>query len=389
MMLFLGLALAAAAMAAIMFVLWRAWRNGAWNPGEGAPYRPWSDLEQDQGRAQLVHAAILAANAHNTQPWEFSCEKDSIAIFADAERHIGSFDPFRREMHQSLGCALENLLLAARAQGLAARAELQPARLGLGGPPPGAAAIVRLAAGERTETELFRAIPGRHTHRGVFIMAHDISQAVLDEMKAIASEERDLRLLLLRGPDKTRLANLITDATQAIVGDQQMSKDNARWFRFHRDEVEQHRDGLTLDTNVTPPLQNFGAKIFPPSEASANRHWVDDTDALQLATAPLLGIIAVRDLYDRATELRVGRLWQRLHLLLTARGLAAQPLNQPIERMDRENELHQPPRTARELADVTGDASWVPAFIFRAGYPTRPAAPSPRRPVEAVMRKAA
>jgi hypothetical protein len=386
---FLSLALAAAAAAAISFVLWRAWRNGAWRADEGAAYRPWSGLQQADGRTQLVQAAILAANAHNTQPWLFSLDKDAIAISADPGRHIGSFDPFRREMHQSLGCALENILLAARAQGLEAQLELPPATLALDRPPPGPAAVARLRAAKRVEADLFRAIPHRHTHRGEFDAERDIPQALISEMQAVASEQPELSLMLFSGPQKAHLASLITSATQAIVDDPQMSKDNARWFRFRRTEIEKSRDGLTLDTNVTRPLQNFGAKIFPPSEASANQHWVEDTERLQLATAPLLGIIAARDLYDRPTALSVGRLWQRLHLLLTARGLAAQPLNQPIERIDRENELHEPARTARALAEIIGDASWVPAFIFRAGHAPKPAAASPRRPIEAVIREAA
>jgi len=86
--------------------------------------------------------------------------------------------------------------------------------------------------------------------------------------------------------------------------------------------------------------------------------------------------------------LQAGRLWQRLHLLLTARGLAAQPLNQPVERVDREREVNEPPRTAQALAIITGDPAWLPTFVFRAGYAEHPAAMSPRRPLETVMRQA-
>lgn len=38
----------------------------------------------------------------------------------DRTRHLGSFDPFRREMHLGLGAALENLALAAEAFGFSA-----------------------------------------------------------------------------------------------------------------------------------------------------------------------------------------------------------------------------------------------------------------------------
>jgi hypothetical protein len=68
-----------------------------------------------------------------------------------------------------------------------------------------------------------------------------------------------------------------------------------------------------------------------------------------------------------------------------ARGLAMQPINQPVEMVDRERQLGKAPRAADALAALTGDAAWKPTFAFRAGVPTRPAGPSPRRRVETVV----
>jgi nitroreductase len=93
----------------------------------------------------------------------------------------------------------------------------------------------------------------------------------------------------------------------------------------------------------------------------------------------------VRELYDRPQALRAGQRWQRLHLMATARGLAMQPINQPVEMVDREREQGKAPRAAEALLALTGEAAWKPTFAFRAGVPTRPAAPSPRRPVDAVV----
>lgn len=87
--------------------------------GAGQAYEPWSNWREDtvDGPMAIVLAGILAANAHNTQPWRFDVGPDRIAVFADTSRHLGSFDPFRREMMLSLGCALENMVHAARAEG--------------------------------------------------------------------------------------------------------------------------------------------------------------------------------------------------------------------------------------------------------------------------------
>ncbi len=76
---------------------------------------------RDQGPVNLVRAAILAANPHNSQPWLFHVTRTQIDLYADLQRNIGTVDPFLREMHLGLGCALENLLVAAPANGYTPR----------------------------------------------------------------------------------------------------------------------------------------------------------------------------------------------------------------------------------------------------------------------------
>jgi hypothetical protein len=143
---------------------------------------------------------------------------------------------------------------------------------------------------------------------------------------------------------------------------------------------------VTLDTVGLPPLINAAAKIVPaPSAEQADRQWLDATRDVHVATAPLLGMIAVRDLYDQPTTLEAGRLWQRLHLWATARGLAAQPLNMPPERVDREAELGLEPRMAAALADVTGDAAGIRPSCSAWVMPSGLARLSPRRSLDAVL----
>jgi hypothetical protein len=108
---------------------------------------------------------------------------------------------------------------------------------------------------------------------------------------------------------------------------------------------------------------------------------------VHIKTAAVLGAIAVRELHDRPISLEAGRMWQRLHLWAASRGLAAQPLNQAAEIVDRESELGRPPRMAEALAQVMGDPVWKPTFIFRLGYADNAARLSPRRPVSAVVSK--
>src|SRR5580698_379847 len=83
--------------------------------------------------------------------------------------------------------------------------------------------------------------------------------------------------------------------------------------------------------------------------------------------------------------LRAGRIWQRAHLLLTSRGVAGRPINEAVELIDHERLRNQEPLSSAQLAELTHDGTWQPTFMFRVGFPIRPALASPRRPIEDVI----
>jgi hypothetical protein len=164
-----------------------------------------------------------------------------------------------------------------------------------------------------------------------------------------------------------------------------MIADSDRWFRATDAEIELHRDGPTLYCAGLSPLVLFGARLMPVSTQSAHRHWIEQTRDAQLGSRPVIGLITVKDLYDRDCALRAGRLWQRLHLQGTLLGLGMQPLNQLPECADRERQLGRAASYRNALVGFSGDADWQPTFAFRVGWPTRPGAASPRRSLQSVV----
>ncbi len=165
-----------------------------------------------------------------------------------------------------------------------------------------------------------------------------------------------------------------------------MSRDSELWFRMTPTEVQRHRDGITLEASGLHPAILALAKMMPNiSGDEAHRRWLQSTKDVHLATAPVTGLIAVRGLYDIPQTLDAGRLWQRMHLWAATKGIAMQPLNQPLEVADRELQLAKSPDMARTLERLTGDPAWKPTFAFRAGYPNRAPLPSPRRALRDVV----
>src|SRR5262245_56485586 len=68
----LGVGAGAGAVVAGGGLVWRALDQSVFAPGSGPAYGPWRADLHAAPPYSLVSAAILAANAHNTQPWFFA-----------------------------------------------------------------------------------------------------------------------------------------------------------------------------------------------------------------------------------------------------------------------------------------------------------------------------
>jgi hypothetical protein len=365
--------------------LYRAWDRGMIGSGTAAAYRPW-ETRPTPGMIGLIERAILAPSPHNTQPWLFRIGDDRITILADRARHLAAMDPYRREMMVGLGAALETLVIAASGQGYDAHVSLADGTLILDAPLtslPVADVVFKTGA---SPDPLSAHIPNRHTHRGAYDLGKSVPDEVQNEWRAIAQEFGcTLTLLPHTDPKRAALDQLVVDATQAIIADKDMTAGGHAWMRAPGVEVLAHRDGLTLDAQALSPFMLFAAKMAPDLPANVEGdYWLAATRDVHLATAPLFGLLTVPDPLDLATSMNAGRAWARIHLSAVKAGLAAQPINQIPERIDRERQLNQAPKMHQALTSIIG-GDGTATFGFRTGYASGPSGRSPRRPAGEVI----
>ncbi len=371
--------------------VWRASDRGVFSVGEGPAYEPWKNWRGDagDGALALVRAAILAANPHNTQPWLFRVSKSRIELYLDTKRNVGALDPFLREEHIGLGCALENLMLAARAGGYDASLNLLAGKLATipAEPKPKLVARIDLAPGKPHDSELYDAIPRRHTNRSAYIPQKPIPPQFIDALGRLTGDEADVKMFLFQAEaDRKRIVQASATANVALYSDPEIRRGTDPWVRIGWNSVQKFRDGLAIDNFGEAPIAAGLTKMLPAwlLQWAASRQEKTGYADLMLS-APLIGMVAVRDRYDQEQCLRAGRIWQRAHLLATARGLAGRPCNEAVELVDREKALGKPAKQAGVLGDIVGDATWQPTFVFYMGTPTWPGLASARRPVEAVI----
>lgn len=364
---------------------YRAWRQGLLRADDPslAPWRAFA-AGGHRGAYRLVSAAVLAASPHNTQPWRFSVNAEEILVHADFQRALGAMDPFERELFIGIGCALENIAVAAPGAGIKAEIALLPqgqrdiaARIALSPRPP-------------APHHLESAIARRRTDRGPYDRTRAIDAEALQLLRQeVAGEPFALQLFARGSAEADCFCALTMAATEAIIDDAAMSYASARWFRHEQPAIDCHCDGVTVQTLGLAPWLSTLLRLLPPlSERRAQAGWLRSTRDVQLPTADQFGVMVVAEdkLTDEVLSLQLGRAWQRLHLGATLLGLACQPLNQIPARICRERQLARTPAMQAAVARQLPLDGGIPGFCFRLGLPTRQAAHSPRRSVAMVAR---
>jgi hypothetical protein len=304
-------------------------------------------------------------------------------------------------MYEGLGCALENLVLAAEAKGYAYNLKLMPN-------PTSKTYVASISLITNTKSKnsrmgntitdsvksealsLYNAIPQRHTNRGPYDKNRPVSQDILESLgslsKTISPEVRLAIFWFTTEGQRRRVGNLILQATQAIVADRQQSYDDFKWYRSSWQDIQIYKDGLTVDASGSPWYLDVLAKLLPPISkeeyGSSQLQLAKDT---YIATAAAFGIIAVHDVFDNIQRLQGGMFYQRMHLWGTSNGLAMQPMNQMTERADRETSLGIEQTFGNALKELIANPNWQALFTFRIGYPTIEGLSSPRRSVQEVV----
>jgi len=376
---FLGLGAGAVAVAGSGGLTWLTTTRGVFSTGTGPAYAALTAASPGAQPLDLVRAAILAANAHNSQPWLFTVTNDRIDVFADLSRTLGTMDSLLREMHISLGCAVENLTLAGPPNGIATTVTLLPDPAD-----PTHIATVTLAKAPVSRSALFDAITDRHTNRGGYDTDRAVTAAQRDALSALVDVPDTELVWFTTGPQMQAFSALTVRATEAIIADPQQAADDFRWYRPSWHDIQTDKDGITIDPSGQSPLIRAVSKLLPTTQKQGNAGWLSGTRDTQLPTAAAFGAIVVTEPHDHLQRLRAGRIWQRIHLSATAAGLAMQPLCQIPERIDRETSAKLSPVCTAAMAAML-PAGTHPVMTFRIGYPTGPALLSPRRPAADVI----
>lgn len=325
----------------------------------------------EAGRA-LVGAAVLAPSHWNAQPWRFEVDASELRVVLDPERTLPLDDPDQRFAQMSLGAALENMLVAARAWGQMPSVRYLP----WGSTPRAGSALVAAAMswlpGERPRDRLlFSAITERRSNgreydgRGISIPSRSQLQAQVGE---------EVRVHWLEDKSDVRaVAELVHEAVEHVQRDRRAQAERARWLRGSDGDVRRRGDGVTTERlGLGGPARWFGS-LHPDSRLfgfAASSMAKDTRDLVRSSGA--LALLTLSQPSD-AGWIVGGQAYERFALRAATLGIAQQPLSAPVA-----SERHRELLTRRFHAE--GE---VPLLLVRLGHAKTPP-PTPRRGVALV-----
>jgi Nitroreductase family len=319
-------------------------------------------LPQESAGLELVRYATLAANGHNTQPWRFRLSNAGIQILPDASRRTPVVDPDDHHVFASLGCAAENLGLAAGMSGRAGEISFDAANDG--------SLQFTFGAGAREEPALFDAILKRQSTRAEYD-GRPVSAADLGKLASAAVMVGVDMVLITDRPQMDRVRDLVVAGNTVQMADAAFVRELRQWLRFSPNDALRTGDGLFSATSGNPTGPAWlGPRVFD---------WMFNADAENTkyarhmkSSAGFAVFVSARD--DKDHWVRAGRACQRFALQATALGLKHAFINQPVEVA----------KLRPELASLVGLPGRRPDIVMRFGYgPTMPY--SARRPVSAVV----
>ncbi|PXX89863.1 Tat pathway signal protein [Marinobacter vulgaris] len=266
----------------------------------------------------LVHYATLAASSHNTQPWLFKPEKNRIRILPDFRRRCPAVDPDDHHLYASLGCAAENLLLAAEAAGLKGRCSFDAATAG-----------VQIDFEETTpfRSHLFGAIPDRQCSR----VEYDGTQLSGQELQQLEDAGRGdgVSIMLFTGDDhKKQIAQYVAEGNSAQFRDAAWARELKSWIRFSGQEAVASGDGLYGPVMGSPEVPRWLGLLAMRFGFSAKKQ--NQKDDRHIRSSSAIAVL-VSDVDDRSHWIEAGRCYERLALQATSLGLKTAFINQPVE----------------------------------------------------------
>jgi hypothetical protein len=273
---------------------------------------------------QLIKDATKAPSGHNTQPWKFKVSENQIILKSDYSKRLKVVDPDDHELFISLGCALENLTLSAKAHNLMPNVSMNFK--------DGYDEIVidLIESKNMQKDNLYDFISKRQTTRREYNPT-PIGKDILDQLTGL-EERNDVEIMLFSNKQQIeRLTPYIIEGSDLQFANKEFVQELVSWCRFSKKAAQEKGDGLWAASmgfpNMPKPIGSFVMKNFVSAKSEAKR-WANLIDK-----SAGFALFVVKE-NSKSNWVELGRRFQRFALKATQLNIKHAHVNMPCEEIE-------------------------------------------------------
>ncbi len=281
----------------------------------------------DDPRKHALSYAILAPNPHNRQPWQVRLDgDDTVTVFRDPTLDLPETDPFSRQLTIGMGCFLEQMRIAASANGYQTDMKLFPD--GEDETAPVARITFREGA---TPDPLAAHIMDRRSCKEPFDMTRPVKKSDLAPLAVLNSPKVGLGTAT-DDPMVSTIRDLAWAAWETEMFTPPKLKESTDLIRLGKREINAQPDGIDLGGPFLESLMLAGLLTrdgLSEVDSVGFQGTIDSYTTMMNATPAYAWLTTPGN--TRTVQIHAGAAWLRLNLTTTALGLSLHPVSQCLQ----------------------------------------------------------
>ncbi|MDY6205692.1 MAG: nitroreductase family protein [Prevotella sp.] len=303
-------------------------------------------LAQNADYLFMIENAIKAPSGHNTQPWLFKICDSEIDIYPDFTKSLPVVDPDNRELFVSLGCATENLCIAASHKGYRGDVTITDND------------VIKIMLSQDSlnmALSIYPQIPIRQTNRSIY-NGKIIPEDSIALLKSVGAETCIGVHFFKNGtPEYQVISEMVYKGNNIQMSDKNFKEELRQWMRYNKKHQNATKDGLSYAVFGAPNIPRFIAK--PIITRAINEKSQNKNDRKRIESSSHF-ILLTTSSNTVEQWINLGRTLERILLKATEMGISHAYLNQP-------NEVSE---LSLEMAQRLGISNEYPTVLIRIGY---------------------
>lgn len=337
-------------------------------------YKAWKIDENDYPRNGTLKNkikfflgyAILAPSTHNTQPWKFKIENNSVDIFPDWNYKLPYADQNNRDLFISLGCCITNILSAASYFNFGYKIIINSSSQ--------ENAFIRINFLENEKVDyslasLFPFITKRYSNKLKYLVK-PIEQNIIKQLEKLNKNENISIILSVDKSVNHNVAVLHERAISNFSNNKLFRRELSSWLRQNNTNLEDGMPGFVVGSK---PIQTIVGRLLIEYIPFIFK-FLGRKDKLLIENSPVIGIIACKD-DSIVSWINVGTAFEKFALKTISFGISLTIMDAIVQ--DR--------GFLGNLAQLFFLKNMKPKILFRIGYSDTKKYHTPRRNLEKVL----